>query len=138
MRVFKTSSSETESGIIDIVYAQDGLGFDDNHQIGSTLSRPKADRQRHYLAQTETGNCRGRAGFVVQGNYRPFDDVDFEMTEPGNAAVLDNALFQAGGDVSALWFVMDNGGGTKAIFPASRYSTSFVTSNIIGIVIDAL
>lgn len=50
MRVFKTSSNENESGTLDILYAQDGMPFDDDHPIKEGLARPKQDRQRHYLA----------------------------------------------------------------------------------------
>jgi hypothetical protein len=63
IRVFKTSVSENESGVLDVLYSRDGGNVDSSTKIVSGLGRPKNDRHRQYLAQTGGEDCRGQCGF---------------------------------------------------------------------------
>jgi len=73
MRVFKTTSTDTEAGTLDIIYGRAGQSLDEGQQLITDLARPMSDRVRLYLASTEDGCCRGKPGFLVQNNYRPYD-----------------------------------------------------------------
>lgn len=108
LRVFKTTVSENEGGVLDILNARDGLPFDEDQPIRNGLGKPRQDRQRHYVAATGTGNCRGRAGFVVQTNYRPIDDLSFKMIDVDGQAASDLPLFSPNGKVSSIWYICQN------------------------------
>jgi len=79
VRVFKTTSTETEAGTLDIVYGRAGQSLDEGQQLITDLARPMSDRVRLYLASAEGGCCRGKPGFLVQNNYRPYDQQSFEF-----------------------------------------------------------
>jgi len=107
VRVFKTTASTSEGGILDILYSQDGIPWDSGANVSKDLARPKLDRARHYLAQVSHDSCRGRAGFVVQNNYRPFEEIDFEFREPEESQ-QNTGMFAPGGDASSLWVTIQS------------------------------
>lgn len=71
----KTTVSQTESGVMDYLYGQEGLVIDDTAPLFRNIAKPSSDRVRLYLAQTDAASLRGRTGFVAQSNYRPFNDA---------------------------------------------------------------
>lgn len=79
LRVFKTTSAETESGTLDIIYGRAGQSLDEGQSLITDLARPMSDRVRLYLASAENGCCRGKPGFLIQNNYRPYDQQSFEF-----------------------------------------------------------
>lgn len=84
VRIFKTSSADNESGVIDQVYSRDGAAYDDLFPLNFELGRPKSDRLRTYLAGSAADTCRGRVGQVAQTNYRPHDERSFGMRDIGS------------------------------------------------------
>lgn len=108
VRIMKTSSAETESGTIDLWYSRDGAGVDPGAPLGNDLARPRYDRMRLYLAQSGTESCRGRAGFVGQINYRPFDEDCFAFVDDGNSSLSsDRHQLTFAGETSTVWFIQD-------------------------------
>jgi len=64
MRFFKTSVSESESGILDLNYSRDGAAVDEKASLGSLFGVPTESSTRLYLAGG-FGSLRNQAGFVV-------------------------------------------------------------------------
>jgi len=50
MRCMKTSTQESESGSLDMIYSRDGSSFDEGHSFKTDLARVRPDRTRTYLA----------------------------------------------------------------------------------------
>lgn len=47
-----------------MLYGQNGLPIETGYGLGHNLGRPCKDQARLYLAQTETGEMRGKVGYV--------------------------------------------------------------------------
>lgn len=103
MRIFKTSQSDTESGTLDFVYSPEGAAFDDNHQISMGLGKARRDRERVFLASAGD-DCRGKAGFVAQANYRPYSYENLEMEDVGTHHMTQARQLVLGGEQSIVWF----------------------------------
>lgn len=76
-RVFKTSSNDNESGVMDILYSRDGSTFDEGDAIIRDLARPRSDRIRTYIARANNCDHQGVSGFLAQVNKRPHDEASF-------------------------------------------------------------
>lgn len=64
--MWKTSSSENESGTLSCIYGRDGIPIDENVPIATELTRPRLDRETVFLAQSSCDSwCRGRNGFTI-------------------------------------------------------------------------
>jgi len=116
LKVTKTSIGETEGGMVDTIYSRDGIPVDDDHRLDTDIGRPKPDRQRNYLAKTATESCRGRAGLVVQMNYRPFDDDSFNNRDIDGSKGSDHNTLNFGGDVQPIWFAVNTGAGVGDLY----------------------
>lgn len=64
VRFIKTSTSDNESGQIDMHYSRDGAAVDETTPLNTLFSRPSDSSKRVYLAGT-SGMLRSAAGFVV-------------------------------------------------------------------------
>lgn len=65
-RVWKTSTSDNESGTLNCIYGRDGIPIDENVSLATEISRPRMDRTTVFLAQSSCSQqCRGRNGFTI-------------------------------------------------------------------------
>jgi len=74
---------------MDIVYGQDGLPVDDDIPLKTELGRPMDDRTRIYLASSQTGECRGKVGFIGQCNFRPSNVNSLNLLTMGSDTQTD-------------------------------------------------
>lgn len=79
-RFFKTSSADNEAGQIDMNYSRDGAMIDETSAINSLFQRPTEQSKRVYLAGAGH-EVRGNNGFLIQSNFRPFDEQSFVMRD---------------------------------------------------------
>lgn len=63
LRVFKTSASESESGVMTMSYSRDGTAMDESASFGDLFNRQTEETSRCYLAG-KFGTLRSQIGFV--------------------------------------------------------------------------
>lgn len=113
LRVWKTSSSENESGALHSIYGRDGVPIDENVSLATEMSRPRLDRATVFLAQGECyGHCRGRQGFTIQNNYRPHDEESFRYRQADRPSA--ETLFGSQPQGAILWVVSETDGNDGA------------------------
>lgn len=101
LRIFKTSASDTESGILNMCYSRDGAAMDEHATFSDLLNRRTDENAKIYLAG-KFGTLRNQVGFVSQVNYRPYNIDSFKYRD--SVRDREHALF--GSDVPApLWLV---------------------------------
>lgn len=105
VRFFKTSTSDSESGVLDQVYSRDGAMLNDSDSLRDIFNRPSTQSDKMYLAGTQN-EVRGRNGFLTQCSYRPHDEQGMEMLRPENDK--QNALYSD--EITPIWFAYSDGG----------------------------
>lgn len=128
LRYFKTSKSENEAGTLDMYYSRNGAAIDETSTINSLFTRPTDSNCKLHLAGA-TGSIRGTNGFLVQSNFRPYDEHSYDLRDPvaSNKALFDD-------DIDAVWFINM---ADKTLFPGSMIS-SLTSDAQIGIVVESL
>lgn len=105
-RVWKTSTSDNESGTLNCIYGRDGIPIDENVSLATEISRPRMDRTTVFLAQSSCSQqCRGRNGFTIQNNYRPHDEESFRFRQAERPST--ETLFGSQPIGSILWVVSE-------------------------------